>query len=63
MGDPIRQCRSLNEFQDQGLDALGLLQPVDAPDVGVVQRGEDLGFPLESGQPVGVGRERLRQIR
>ncbi|MEE9126591.1 MAG: GTP-binding protein, partial [Planctomycetota bacterium] len=26
-----------------------------------VQRGEDLGFPLEAGQPVGVGRERLRQ--
>ena len=37
--DAIRQRRPLDQLQDQRLDALGLLQPVDAPDVRVVQRG------------------------
>ena len=59
--DAVRQGWPFDEFEHQRPDALSLLQPVDAPDVGVVQRGEDLGFPLEAGQPVGVGRERLRQ--
>ena len=32
-----------------------------APDVGMIQRGEDLGFPLETGQPVKVSRKRCGQ--
>ena len=59
--DALRQRRPFDQFQDQRPHALGLFQPVDAPDVRVVQRGQDLGFPLEAGQPVGVGRERLGQ--
>ena len=55
------QRRPLDEFEDQCLRALGVFQPVDGADVGVVQRGEDLGFPLEAGQAVGVGREGVRQ--
>ncbi len=51
----------LDEFQHERPDALSLLQPVDTPDVGVVQRGQHLGFALEAGQPVGVGREGLGQ--
>ena len=42
-------------------DASRLLQTVGGGDVRAVQRGEHLGFPLEAGQPVGVGRERVRQ--
>ena len=57
--DAIRQRRPFDQFEDQRPNALGLRQPVDAPDVGVVQRGEDLGFPLEPRQAVGVGGERL----
>ena len=59
--DAVRQRRPFDEFEDQRPDALSLLQPVDAPNVGVVQRGEHVGFTLEAGQPVWVGRERLRQ--
>ena len=29
--------------------------------LGMVQRDEDFGFPLEAGQPIGVRRERLGQ--
>ena len=57
--DAVRQRRPLDEFKDQRLDAVRLLQPVDAPDVGMVQRGEHLGLTLEAGQPVRVGGERL----
>ena len=60
--DPIRQRRPFDQLQDQRPDALRLLQPVDAPDVGVVQRRQDLGLPLEAGQAVRVGRERLGEI-
>ena len=57
--DAVRQRRPLNQFEDQRLDALSLLQPVDAPDVGVVQRGKNFCLTLEAGQPVGIGRECL----
>ena len=59
--DAIRQGRPLDEFEHQRLRALGLFQPVDVPDVGMVQRGEDFGFPLEAGQAVGVRREGVRK--
>ena len=41
--------------------AFGFFKPVDMPDVGVIEAGEDLGFALEAGQAVGVGRERFRE--
>ena len=59
--DAICQRRPLDQFEDQRSDAVSLLQPVDAADVWVVQRGEDLGFALEASQAVRVGRERLGQ--
>ena len=40
---------------------LALLEPVDRGDVGMVQRGERLGFALETRQAVGVLRERVGQ--
>ncbi len=62
MLDPVRQRRPLDEFEDQGANGILLLEPVDAPDVGVVQRGEDLGFSLEPGEPIWVRREGRRQL-
>ena len=38
-----------------------VLETVDRGDVGVVQRGEDLGFAPEAGHPVTVERERFGQ--
>ena len=45
----------------QRLGALGFFQPVDVPDVGMVQRGEDFGFALEASEAVRVGGERVGQ--
>ncbi len=58
--DAIRQRRPLDEFEDQRLNALGFLQPLDTPNVRMVQRGQHLRFALESRQAVGVGSERFR---
>ena len=35
--DPLCQRRSFNQFQDQRLLAFRFFQPVDVPDVGMVQ--------------------------
>ncbi len=52
--DTVRQRRPLDELEGQRSERAvrSLLQAVDAPDVRVVQRGEDLGFPLEVSQAV-----------
>ncbi len=36
-----------------------ILQPIDSRDVGVVQRGEKLGFTLKASQAFGIGGEVL----
>ena len=38
-------------------------QPVDVPDVGMVERGEDFGFTLKARQPIRIVGERLGQAR
>ena len=42
-------------------DTARFLEAVDAADVRVIQGCEDLRFPLESREAIGIGRERLRQ--
>ena len=60
--DPIRQGRPLDQLEDERFRARCFFQPVDVPDVGMVQRSEDFGFSREAGQAIRVGRERLGQI-
>jgi len=57
----VRQRRTLDELQHQRSHPRRLFQPVDAADVGMVQRGQHFGFALEACEPVGVGGERLGQ--
>src|SRR5262249_17792160 len=40
---------------------VGLLNAVNACDVGMAERREDFGFALKSSEPVGVSRKRLGQ--
>ncbi len=61
MPDAISQRRALNQFEDQRPRFLGFLDAVDGGDVGVVEAGEDLRFPLEPGQPIRIRREGVRQ--
>ncbi len=46
---------------DEALAVRALVQAVHRSDVGVVQRGEELGLAFESRQPFGVGAQSIRQ--
>ena len=59
--DAVRQRRPFNQFKDQRLLTLGFLQPVDVPDVGMVQRGQDFRFTLKAGEAIRIVGEGLRQ--
>ena len=59
--DPLREILALDEFHDERLHAVGVLQAVDRRDVRMVQRGEDFGFALKPRQPVGVACQRRGQ--
>ena len=61
LGDAIRQRRSLDELQDERGFPIGVFQPVNGGDVGMVQRGEELRFALEAGQPIGIAGEEVGQ--
>ena len=60
-GCPVSQRWPVDVFKDEGSDAIRLFEPVDAPDVGVVQRGQHLGFAFKPGKAVGIVGEGLRQ--
>ena len=57
----LRQVLALDEFHHQRTDTVGFFETVDLRDVGMIQRGEGLGFAREPCEPFGVARERVRQ--
>jgi hypothetical protein len=61
LGDAVGERRSVHELHDDDRVAAGLVESVDVRDVGVIQRGEDLGFALEARDAVLVVGESLRQ--
>ena len=52
---------TLDQFHHEGLDAIGVLEPVNGCDVRVIQRGKDFRLALKPGQPLGVGRKGIGQ--
>ena len=56
---PVGKRRSLNQFQDQRLDAAAIFKSVNACDVGVAERCEGAGFTLETCNPLGVTRNQV----
>ena len=60
-GRLIDALARLHQLKDQRLLPFGFFQPVDGADVGMVERGEHLGFTLEPGQSIWIVGERLRQ--
>ncbi len=52
---------ALDQFHRQEALAALLMQAVDRGDVGVVQRGQQLGLAFEAGQPLGAVGEDLRE--
>ena len=59
--DPLRERLALDELENERLDVARFLETVDRRNVGMVQRREDLGLPLEPRQPLGILRHRLWQ--
>ena len=53
----IRERGSFDQLQHQRGNAVGVFEAVDGADVGMVERGEDLGLPSESRQAISVERE------
>ena len=45
----------------KGASSFGVIQSVDMPDVGMVQRRENFGFTFKPGESIGISRERFRQ--
>ncbi len=60
-GERLGQGLALHQLQHQMGGARVVLQPVDGGDVGMVQRGQDLGLAFESGQVSGVVGESVRE--
>ena len=65
--DPIGQGRAFHQLQHERPRPLGFLDAVDGGDVGVVEAGEDLRLPRESGEAVriageGVGEDLQRDL-
>jgi hypothetical protein len=58
---PRRQVFSLDQLHRDEAEATGLLDRVDRHDMGVVERGDGLGFPLEARERAGVGGKTRRQ--
>jgi hypothetical protein len=59
--DPVRQILALDEFHDERTDAVGFFETVDVGDVGMIQRGERLGFLSEPRQPIRIAGEGVGQ--
>ena len=52
--DALRQVLALDELHHQSDGAAGVLEPVDAGDVRVIERREHFRFTLEARQPLAV---------
>ena len=60
--DQIRKRRAFNELHHQRRLAGGLLDAVNLRDIGVIERGEDLGLAREADQSVRIRGKERRQI-
>lgn len=58
---PIGERATFDELEHERANAVAFLDAVDRGNARMVERGEYLRFPIESCQPFGVARERLRQ--
>ena len=50
LGNAVSERRPFNEFEHQGARVVTLLDAVNGSDVGMVQRGKNLGLALEPGR-------------
>ena len=60
-GDGVRQVFAFDELHHDGARRSRALDAVNMSDVRMIQRGESFGFPFETREPTGVGRDPGRQ--
>ena len=65
--EPLSQSRTLDQLQHQASNAFGFFKAVNRCDVGMIDGGQHLGFPLETHHPVrifaeGFGQDLQRDI-
>jgi len=60
-GDALRQVVALDEFHHDCGEVRGLLEAVNRRDVGMVERREHFGFPLEARQTIRIAGQRRGQ--
>ena len=53
----LRQRLTLDQFEDQEADAVGVLNPVDGANVRMIQRRQHPRLALEAREPIGIGRK------
>ncbi len=53
--DAVGERRPLDQLHHEGLHAVGVFEPMDLRDVGMIQRGQHFGFALEPRQAIRVG--------
>ena len=61
MRDTVGEGRPFDQLQDERQRVIRRLNPVDGSDARVVQTGQDVRFPLEPGEAVGVSGEGVGQ--
>ena len=59
--DPFGERLAFDELHHQVVDTIGHLEPVQGSDAGMVQRGEEPGFTLETRDPFRVPCERFEK--
>ena len=61
LGNTFSQGFAFHQLQRQKMHTLCLFKSIDGSDVGVIELGQQLGFPLKPGQSLGVPGELLGQ--
>src|SRR6185295_9622010 len=60
-GDALCESFTFDKFHDQKVRALEFLEAIKNRNIGVIQRGEHLGFTLESRNSIRILGKRFRQ--
>ena len=53
----LRQILAVDELHDEGVDVTRVFEAMNDRDVGMVQRGQDLGLTLEASEAIDIVRE------
>ena len=59
--DPVRQRRTVHQFHHERMGPARIFEAVDPRDMRMVQRRKNLGLSVETGKPLRISRDEVRQ--